>query len=258
MSFRTSDEDLRETGDVLSAVAFDRDTTATTFRTDPDWVRSILPPCFEPDPAGTAAVSIGHWKWLDGLSHHPEFNCAAVNVAVSRNATPGWYNIAMYLDDEFGTVFGRELWGESKKLAHIAYDPQTGAARVTRDGVEIISTTGSPTRTVAPYDTTAVGWEVRGLLHPAGTGILGDVWLTTIAADESGTKTALESPTLTLTSTPNDALGDIPLLSIEGATRFVAERSAWHPDEPTPLPDTAAYLPFLLGRDFDPFTTGAV
>ena len=83
------------------------------FLSDPDYVASILPPPLEPADTPTLTAMVGRWQ----SNCVGDFYGGAIYVAARHDGIEGGYVLAMYMDDDVPTIYGRDLFGEPKKLA---------------------------------------------------------------------------------------------------------------------------------------------
>ena len=83
------------------------------FLSDPEYVASILPPPLEPADSPTLTAMIGRWQ----SNCVGDFYGGAIYVAARHDGIEGRYVLAMYMDDDVPTIYGRDLFGEPKKLA---------------------------------------------------------------------------------------------------------------------------------------------
>ena len=146
------------------------------FATRPEIVRRVLPPGLEPlaDPAVTAMV--GRWQ----SNCVGDFTGGAVFVSCRHGDLVGAYTLAMLMDGEPTTIFGREMFGEPKKLAQASLDG-TGSRLlgwVERNGVRLIEIDADLTHERDETSARAARFNVKAVLSPDGVGLVDDPILT--------------------------------------------------------------------------------
>ena len=93
------------------------------FLTDPDVVAEVLPP-----PLPTHHAACGRWQ----SNCVGDFFGGAIYVAARHDGIDGAYVLAMYMDNDQPTIYGRDLFGEPKKLATSALHRHGGLPRLAR------------------------------------------------------------------------------------------------------------------------------
>lgn len=102
----------------------------TVFTTDPDWVKSILPPPLKPaEPLVTISISKGD-----------QFSGLVLGVQARYNDMVGDYGLAYVMDTDLAVIFGREGLGEPKKLGitSVSDDGEKFVGTVSRWGQELL------------------------------------------------------------------------------------------------------------------------
>ena len=133
------------------------------FRTDPDVVRAALPKPLVPadEPLAQAFVA-----------RYPETNFGvtycegALFLRAVYKDEPGWYCLAMPVDNDMAMVGGREQFGYPKKIAEEIALERTGnhvMGRVVRRGVEVLHIEAELTDVVSATALDAIGPEVNDL-----------------------------------------------------------------------------------------------
>jgi len=108
----------------LHLIYYDRLTAV--FETDPDFVRHVLPPCFEPAPQATACATVSSWK-----VPREKFMVATLNVRAVFEGEEGWYDIIHLISTDMASYFGRDMYGECKKV---------GTMDIRADGQKVFAT----------------------------------------------------------------------------------------------------------------------
>ncbi len=240
-------EEVRRLQKLYAAPEFERTRAiSASFRTDPEVIAAVLPPPLEPtdEPLASASAS------FIGVSNTLQpFGAGGLSVRCRYEDMVGNYAITMPMSTDSAVIFGRELYGEPKKLADI---------NVRRDGDEI-------TGTVERYGITYI--EIRGraveqleagesrdssqfyfkfMPAPDGNGFDNDPVL--VRVRHTGRTRLLErlDGELFLRESPHDPVADVPvreLLSVnyaEGDTYTHGEILTRVPGE--------SFLPYMFSR----------
>jgi acetoacetate decarboxylase len=108
------------------------------FRTDPDVVRAILPKPLGPADEPLAQAFVARYPETNfGVSYSE----GALFLRAVYKEEPGWYCLAMPVDNDMAMVGGREQFGYPKKIAEEITLERTDdhvVGRVVRRGVEVL------------------------------------------------------------------------------------------------------------------------
>ena len=186
------------------------------FATRTEIVRHVLPPGLEPlaDPAVTAMV--GRW----GSNCVGEFTGGALFVSCRHGDLVGAYTLAMLMDTEPTTIFGREMFGEPKKLAQASLEA-TGSRMmgwVERNGVRLIEIEAELTHGRGETSARAARFNVKAVLSPDGVGLVDDPILT-VNESEATVRVYREGVgTLSLGGTVHDPLDELEVVEVRAAS----------------------------------------
>src|SRR3954469_2017002 len=110
------------------------------FLTEPGVVEQILPPPLQPADEPRITAMVGRWQ----SNCVGDFFGGAIYVAARHDGIDGDYVLAMYMDNDVPTIYGRDLFGEPKKIADSALLRRGEGFRgwVERGGVRIIELQG--------------------------------------------------------------------------------------------------------------------
>jgi acetoacetate decarboxylase len=92
-----------------------------TFETSPEAVRALLPPPLEPAPEPLGSASVGE---VGNSNSVGPYLGAALYVKARYGDIIGDYCLTMPVSRPEAVTFGRELYGEPKKLANIIFEQQ--------------------------------------------------------------------------------------------------------------------------------------
>ena len=79
----------------------------------PEFVAGVLPPPLEPVAEPRMRAMVGRW----GSNCVGDFAGGCVYVACTHEGLEGEYNVSQYMDGDAATIFGRDVFGEPKKMA---------------------------------------------------------------------------------------------------------------------------------------------
>ena len=106
------------------------------FLTDESVIEEILPPPLEAADVPAVRAMVGRWQ----SNCVGDFFGGAIYVAAKHDGIDGEYVLAMYMDNDIPTIYGRDLFGEPKKLAtsNVVRRGDTFRGYVDRGGVRLI------------------------------------------------------------------------------------------------------------------------
>jgi acetoacetate decarboxylase len=225
-----------------------------SFETDPEVQRAILPPPLQ--PADRPLVSVGVFE-IGESNCVGAFNGGSINVACKHNGVEGNYCVTMPMDTDFAVIFGRELYGEPKKVA-TARLQRTGnrfRGTIERYGVTYIELEAEMTADLDALPSTASEhFYFKYLPSPDGLGFDSKPKLVQISHRGKLDVVQTGTGTVTFRESPHDPVVDIPIVNVleavysEGEThtsgKIVAEV------------DPEAFLPYMFGK-LDDLTVGA-
>ncbi|MGH2969035.1 MAG: acetoacetate decarboxylase family protein, partial [Solirubrobacteraceae bacterium] len=137
------------------------------FVTDPAAVEHLLPPPLEPANAPRVLASVGRWQG----SCIGDYSGGSIYLAARHDGLDGGYPIAMWMDSEASCFFGREVFGEPKKLASygVFRNGDHVHAYIERHGVRLLDLHADlgPDLGPSPADAYAFNYKAR----PAANGI---------------------------------------------------------------------------------------
>jgi acetoacetate decarboxylase len=206
-----------------------------SFRTDPEVVSALLPHPLEAPDVPVAMAFIAHYpKTNVGISYSE----GALFLPAVYKDEPGWYCLAMPVDDDMALIGGREQFGYPKKIAEEISLERSGdhaIGGVVRRGVEVLHIEAELTGPADPAALDTIGPEVSDLggrpcrkvvsflfkfsRSPGGRGfdylprLVREVLLFSPRDDLMSGTGKVE-----MVSSPNDPLGDIPVRDLIDVT----------------------------------------
>jgi acetoacetate decarboxylase len=182
------------------------------FLSDPDVVAAILPPPLEPGATPRVTAMVGRWQ----SNCVGDFFGGAIYVSAHHDGVDGDYVLAMYMDNDIPTIYGRDLFGEPKKLAtstlHRHGDVFTGY--VDRGGVRIIELHGQLTKDLGAAQVEGVNFNFKARPSADGIGLEEDAILTRATFDTRISSAREGTGSVTLRGTVHDPLDELPVVSI--------------------------------------------
>jgi acetoacetate decarboxylase len=207
------------------------------FETDPDVIAELLPPPLRPTDKPRVTVSIAQTRRSNCVG---PFDGGNVNLFCEYGGVQGTYCLAMPMSTDTALVYGRELYGEPKKLAHVSFEREGNRVRasVTRHGIAFMELEGvfeDEPRGPRQESTGAV-YHFRYTLDPAG-GITRPVDLVRVTVRRVTDVMVRGTGIVRFRESPHDPVIDIPVHTVlsavysEGANYTRAEVVATVPGE---------------------------
>lgn len=214
------------------------------FETDRDWVKAILPPGLETvdDPKVVASICD-----FGGGSCGP-FRGGVIHVNARHGDKLGNYSLFMFMDSDNALLFGRDLFGEPKKMCtadvEVAGNRVHGA--IERGGVRLIEIDAMITQDIEPRASEGYDFNYKCALAIDGMGLQGDPQLTGATMRTVATRTAVTDARLHLNGSIHDPLHEIPVGKTTGS--FYIEGDIFASANLITTVPADAFLPYALGR----------
>lgn len=245
MGYVKTPQEAASIAEVLSRPLFSAvQRLSVQFRTDPAVLRSLLPPPLEPGDDPIATATVGHWH----SNFLGDMNGGSIYLPARHGDVVGAYVLAMFHDSEAPIQFGREVFGEPKKLASARLERNGGSVHgwVERNGVRLIEVRAEVGEDLGPTVTDRSTFNVKARTAVDGRGLQEDAILTR-AQFHSIVHTRMMGPgEVILRSTVHDPLGDLPVLEVLNAT-YSSEDSHARCTAIAVIP-ADVFLPYHLGR----------
>lgn len=227
------------------------------FETEPAMIRALLPPPLEPAPeaVGTAWVAeIGNSTCVG------PYEVAGVGVRARYGDIVGNYCLAMAVSRPEAVTFGRELYGEPRKLAKLRFEQQEEHVwgHAERNEIRYLSMRGRCSEPSPTGRQTTSSFYFKFLPRPDGTGFDSPPVLVHVTGDSQVKEARRGRGELVFRDSPHDPLIDIPVKQVldavytEGHT-YTSGRILCEVD-----PD--AFLPYAFSKTdaFDVVAEGTV
>ena len=245
MGFRRTPQEIEEIRATLSDVEFvGGESLSVDFLTRPEIVRAILPAELEPadEPRLTAQVS----RWRSNCVG--DFAASAIYVAATHHGVAGGYVLTMFMDNDVPMLFGRDLYGEPKKIGISTIYRNDGhmTGVLERRGQRLIEIETDLGEDRGPTSVTGRNFNVKYELAPDGSGLVGSPRLMLAEFDQRTTVFRKGPATLRLTGNAHDPLDDLEILELRDAVYVETGMKATC--VPLATMDAGEFLPLALGR----------
>jgi acetoacetate decarboxylase len=186
------------------------------FLTDESVVAEVLPPPLEPTDTPAVRAMVGRWQ----SNCVGDFFGGSIYVAAKHEGIEGEYVLAMYMDNDIPMVYGRDLFGEPKKLASSGLMRRGDAFRgyIERGGVRIVELQGELDKDTGAFDAEGYNFNFKARPAAGGTGLEEDAILTRARFDVHATASLEGAGSVVLRGTVHDPLDEIPVRSVKRAS----------------------------------------
>jgi acetoacetate decarboxylase len=217
------------------------------FLTSPDVITRLLPPPLIPASQPLVSVTVGQWH-SNGFG---DFAGGSIYLAASHEGEPGGYALTMWMNREPAMAFGREVFGEPKKLATVRLraDAERHEASVERNGVALLTLSGERMCEADAREQTRIAFNYRSRTAADGVGLEGPAVLTRATFTERVRLRLQGDGTVQLHGSVHDPLEELEIVSVLGAT--YCEQDIAGRCEPIASVAAEDFLPFHHGRADD-------
>jgi acetoacetate decarboxylase len=215
-----------------------------TFLTDPETYRRLLPPPLEPAAEPLVVLGIGRWQ----SNCVGDYAGGSLSLAARHDGVEGGVAIAMWMDTEPAVAFGREVFGEPKKLARAELFRRGAHAQawIERHGTRIAEISADLGDDLGPSETERVAFNYRSRTAADGVGLEGPAVLTATTFRTSIGRRREGAGSVTLVGTVHDPVDEIEVVSVVGAELQEHDLVARCEAVASVAPDE--FLPFHYGR----------
>ncbi len=230
-----------------AAPAFERSRgISAVYETDPEIIAKVLPPPLEPAGEPLVTVSVSHIGASNVLQ---PFGAAGLAVAAQYEGITGSYPLTMPMSTDSAVIFGRELYGEPKKLAEIevSRDGDRVAGTVRRYGITYLEIRGAVVESLEPADSSdSSRFYFKFMPAPDGNGFDNDPVL--VRVRHSGRSRLVErlDGEVILRESPHDPVVDVPVRRLLSVT--YAEGDTYTRGEILTRVPGEGFLPYMFGK----------
>jgi acetoacetate decarboxylase len=217
------------------------------FLTEPDTVARVLPPGFEPAPEPLVTAMVGRWQ----SNCVGDFAGGALYVAARWGDLDGGYVLGMWMDSDKPTIFGRDLYGEPKKLARtgLAADGDAFSGYVDRDGVRLLEVSLRAALDHGPSTVRRAAFNVKARPAADGVGLEEDAIVTRVVNEDVRRVHREGTGAVVLSGTPHDPVDELEVVSVVRGTYVEGDAEGVNRRVGTIAAD--AFLPWFYGRNGD-------
>jgi acetoacetate decarboxylase len=248
MSFVKSPAEIRRIQAALAGPRFvNSQMLIVSFLTHEETVARILPPGFEPAAEPRVTAQLGSWQ----SNCCGDFNGGAVTIAARYGELEGEYALCMYMDNDQPTLYGRDLFGEPKKIATASMfaRPTGWFGYIERRGVRLVELSVEDVVDSGPALVTANNFNIKARPAADGVGLQEDA-LVTCAVFENEIRANREGrATVTLRGTRHDPLDELEVVEVLGGRQIEVDMQARN--SVVGVIPAADYEPYFYGRGAD-------
>jgi acetoacetate decarboxylase len=248
MGFVKTAEEIARIEDALSHPRFvNGEMLSVDFLSDPEVVAAVLPPPLEPADEPLLSAMVGRWQ----SNCVGDFAGGAIYVAARHEGSEGRYVLAMWMDGDVPTIYGRDLFGEPKKLAESRLHRRGDeySAWLQRGGVRLLELRAELPTDLGPSEGEGVNFNFKARPAANGVGLEEDAILTRATFHTIVRKARAGSGTLALHGTVHDPVDELPIVSIAGASYIECDLIGACQSVATVPADV--FLPYHYGRHDD-------
>ncbi|WP_296935362.1 acetoacetate decarboxylase family protein [uncultured Marinobacter sp.] len=249
-SFVKTQSELEEIQGILSRGRCTVEQIAVEFETTFDFLRSVLPPCFDLPDEPTAIASVSRWQSeLCG-----EYDCGIISLNCKYRDLVGSTMLVLTISGDMPFAIGREMWGEAKKVgeAKLYKDGNDCYAFSERKGVRLIEIEADLHKDLGPSEAQNWDFELKAIPHSSGWGLQHDVVVNCMQNQERNRVTKEGHASLKLRGTDWDPLHTIPIVKT-GKAFYTEGESSWTVPRSETVEGRDQYLPFVYGQKYDDF-----
>jgi acetoacetate decarboxylase len=248
MSFVKTPEEIARIEHALSNPRFvNGEMLSVDFLTEPEFVGSVLPPPLAPADEPRVTAMVGRWQ----SNCVGDFYGGAIYVAARHDRLDGDYVLAMYMDGDVPMIYGRDLFGEPKKLArsglHRRGDQFSGWLE--RGGVRLLELRVDLHEDLGAAEGEGVNFNFKARPAASGIGLEEDAILTRATFQTSIRSARQGSGSVVLRGTVHDPLDEIPVVSVLRGAYVECDLLARCESVATVAAET--FLPYHHGRHDD-------
>lgn len=245
MSFVQTKTDITRIEAAMSKPRFvDAEMLSVDFLTDPDWVAAVLPPPLEPADQPRVTAMVGRWR----SNCVGDYDGGALYVSARHEGRLGDYVLAMWMSGDQPLIYGRDLFGEPKKLAqswlHRSGDTLSG--RIERHGVTLLQIEVELGEDDGTRQGSGTNFNVKSRPATDGVGLEEDAILTVCEFETTLRVSRHGLGRVQLTGTHHDPLDEVVVSEVLGGSYVEGDLDARAWSEATI--DKDVFLPYAYGR----------
>ena len=220
---------------------------AVDFLTEPEFIAAVLPPPLEPAQTPRVTAMVGRWQ----SNCVGDFYGGAIYVAAHHDGVNGDYVLAMFMDGDVPMIYGRDLFGEPKKLARSGLYRRGDhfSGWVERGGERLIELRADVPEDLGSSEAEGVNFNFKARPAANGIGLQEDAILTRATFQTLVRSARQGSGSVVLRGTIHDPLDELPVVSVLRGAYVECDLLARCESIATVAADT--FLPYHHGRHDD-------
>jgi acetoacetate decarboxylase len=217
------------------------------YLTTPEAIAHVLPPPLLPASEPRVTAMVGRWR----SNCVGDFDGAALYLASRWGDIEGDYVLAMWMSSDKATIFGRDLYGEPKKISRnqLYQNPDRVVGYVDRDGTRIMELELRPTTELGAGSSQSQEFNFKARPASTGIGLEDDAILTLTTYDNSFTTQRSGPGRISLRSTVHDPVEEMQVVEVRGGAYIEGELVGECRSVATTPADV--FLPYHYGRHDD-------
>lgn len=142
------------------------------YATDPEMAKAMVPAPLVANEEGLVQLSFGYAVMRPGEGIEIPIGTFNFGVHCTYEGKPGIYVVTMAFNDEVTVVTGREMFGEPKKIADIAFKNSNDQleASIARHGITFAAFKGKLGKAIEPREFTSHSYTFKFTLKVDGSG----------------------------------------------------------------------------------------
>jgi acetoacetate decarboxylase len=218
-----------------------------TFETDPAAVAEILPPPLEAHPTHIGVATVGE---VGNSNCAGPYDFATLGVRAKYGDITGIYGLSAPVSTSQATTFGREQYGEPRKLAKVVFEDQDdhvwGSAE--RNEIRFLSMRGRCEHPAPVGRQELSSFHFKFLPRPDGFGFDSPPQLVHVTTDMTVLKAKRGRGEVVFRDSPHDPVIDLPVTQVLDAV--YVEGHAYVTGRIVAETDTKSFLPYaFIGTD---------
>jgi acetoacetate decarboxylase len=217
MGYVKTPEEVSEIEQALSHPRFvNGEMLSIDFLSDPAVLAEILPPPLQPASRPIVNAMVGRWQ----SNCVGDFYGGAIYVHACYGDLAGAYVLAMWMDNDIPTIYGRDTFGEPKKLAESRLHRRGHrySGYVERHGVRLLELEADLPDDLGPSESEGVNFNFKARPEASGVGLQEDAILTVARFQTTTRVQRVGTGSLTLRGTIHDPVDQLPINEVAGAT----------------------------------------
>ncbi len=247
MGFVKTPDEIAQIERELSAPSWSGELLSIQFLTEAATIERLLPPPLAPGPLPLATVTVGRWQ----SNCLGDFAGGVLNLAARHDGIDGTYVLVIYMDSEPPVTFGREVFGEPKKLARsgLFRDADHVHGWIDRNGVRLLDLRADLHTDLGPTEIERHTFNYKARTATGGVVLEEDAILTRTRFNVTVRSRREGVGTVVLGSSVHDPLDEIEVLEVQRAV-YQQDDSVAHCERVATIP-AAQFLPYHHGRSDD-------